>query len=334
MPVSHICCFRAKWVIGCFIVWCSLQVERHAFSADLPAKLVVASHDEEIVRSEVGRKSAGRVKGQSLLVMIDQTRNRQTSGSDLPSDSQLALVRSLSSDDQACGWTDVRNLIPVASIGTDNFAAQLQSASELGVPETIRLQSPDIVRAWKEIESAIVENEKLSQPLAEPYFARAEILTIVKDFDSALRDYLLAAQIASRSGQDLVAYKAYFERLREALDNYDRVPRLPATGLAIGHFAEGIQSYRRSELDVAIRHFSNAIAMENGSPVYWYFRALTFKRQGRDVRAQHDALIGAHLEWKDGKRDKIGWELTYVQGELRRWLERYRLGDPSRQTIR
>ena len=268
----------------------------------------------------------------ALLVLFDEKTVKTNSGP-----THLGLVRSLSHNEQSGEWRDLRfaqKLNAIKSDGALRTANQNQAGRQ--TPEVIRMQSPQVVRAWADVQQAIAENEKLSNPLPEPYFARAEILTLAGDFDSALRDYLHAADIAGKSRESLVAYSAYFERLLEALDSYDKNPRPPALGRSNAHFSVGMQNYYDGDLTSANWHFTNAIALENDVALYWYFRALTSKRLGDDLRAKHDVLIGTHVEsrYGDSERDRVAQGLTRVQGDLRLWLERYRLGDPTQQVLR
>lgn len=199
------------------------------------------------------------------------------------------------------------------------------------MPALIRLQSEPIRRAWLDVETAISENQKLkpAEQLPEPFFARAELLAYVNDFDSALRDYLTAVQLASQSQQDLVAYAAYFLRLKDVLEGYEHTPRPPAIGDPLIYYGEGLRSFWGGQNDAALVHFSNAIALGAHEPIYWYYRALTHRRNGQGERAEHDALIGAHIEWRDGRRNDLGSHLERVQGAERQWLEGFRIGDPK-----
>jgi len=188
-------------------------------------------------------------------------------------------------------------------------------------------------RAWVEAEDAVRLNEKLQDPLPEPYFVRADIWRLAGNYDAALRDYLKAIELAARAGGDLSAYSADLAKLHEALDNLDRVPKPAAAGEGRRHYAMGVHALWNGELEDAIWSFDNAIQIEPGHPLYWYFRAVAYRKTGNERRAQHDALIGASLEWRDGLPDKLGWAFVRLQGETRVWLERYRVGDPSQRIL-
>jgi tetratricopeptide (TPR) repeat protein len=306
-----------------------------AFSAQPAAQLVLMSKPTDLVPGTKDQKlyeSESFQAGYLPLVMLDQ----KTITNDHNGAERLAFVQSLGPAGAVNGWVNLRNVTTLDEAGNSSHSkVPLRSNTSNGnVPAAIRLQPPAIVRAWFEVQAAIAENERLSAPLAEPYFARAEILTLAKDFDSALIDYLRALNIASHSRENVVAYAAYFERLRQALENYDKEPRPPVYGSAASHYSAGVHSYRTGDFQSAKQHFTNAIALESATPLYWYYRALTYKCLGDERRAKHDALIGAHLESRHGERDKvIGASLTTVQGDLRLWLETFRTGDPARQLL-
>ena len=159
-----------------------------------------------------------------------------------------------------------------------------------------------------------------------------------------MRDYLKAIRLAREAGQDLASYSSYFEKLYEALDNWDRVPKPPTTGasdnyhyLAQDHFSHGFSDFWRDDLQSAIRRFDNAVQLDPKNPVYWYYRAVAFKRSGDDRRAQHDACFGAYVEKKcDGDYEQqrhVSHALERLQGNLRQWVEEFRLGDCSHRIV-
>jgi tetratricopeptide (TPR) repeat protein len=295
------------------------------------ARLVLSAASEapktgEIVDSASDPRSTLLVP----VVLIDE----RTEATESNGNRRFGRVRSLRSGSED-RWVSMRYLTSLDALPapTGGAAAGAPLVSD-DIPEVIRLQPPEVIRAWREVQTAIAENGRLAQPMAEPYFARAEILTVAQDFDSALRDYLRAVQIASQSGQDVAIYAAYFNRLCDALEAYDRAPRPPASGDALWHYGAGVHSFRAGQLSTARGHFTNAIALDNEQPLYWYFRALTNQRLGDSRRADHDALIGAHVEWKDGEPDALGSSLVHVQGDLRRWLQGHRRGNPMHQILR
>lgn len=201
------------------------------------------------------------------------------------------------------------------------------------MPALIGLQPQAVQDAWRAVEAAIAENQKLDQPLPEPYFARGQIWALAGGHEAALRDYLTAVELAVASERDLAAYATYFQTLHQALENVDRAPKPPALGLARHHYAAGVHAFWRDDLPAALRHFDNAVQLDPGEPLYWYYRAAAHQRLGSARRARHDALIGAHLEWRDGLPDDFGAALARLQGPLRQWLERHRLGDPAQHLL-
>lgn len=240
------------------------------------------------------------------------------------------------------GWVASDNLDrPSLRIG--ELASLLSDSSRLDLPEVIRLQKNEAVKqAWKEVQQALTENQTLKQQLPEPYFARAEIWSAVNNYDGAMRDYLTATRLAREAGHDLASYSSYFEKLYEVLDNWDRVPKPPTTGasdnhyfLAADHFSHGFSDFWRNDLQSAIRRFDNAVQLCPQNPVYWYYRAVTFKRSGDDRRAQHDACFGAYIEKKSERRygSEVAHAFQRLQGDQRRWLEEFRLGDISHRIV-
>jgi len=212
------------------------------------------------------------------------------------------------------------------------------------LPELIRLSgNAALVAAWREVELALQENEKLPRPLPEPLFARAEIWSAVNNYDAALQDYLTAMKLARQSGEDLASYSSYFLKLQELLDKLNRVPKPATLGagkdyffLAKDHFSAGFHAFWRGDLRAALDRFDSAIQLQPEESLYWYYRALTFKRLGDDRRAVHDVLLAAHLEQQRETRygRRLDTALARVQGGLRQWLQGYRLGDPTQHILR
>ena len=252
------------------------------------------------------------------------------------------FVRPVRPGDGVSGWVADKDL-DRPPLRTSEPNALLGNSDHLDLPEVIRLQkNPALKQAWEEIRAALKENESLKQQLPEPYFARAEIWSAVNNYDAALRDYLTATRLARESGQDLASYSSYFEKLYEALDNWDRVPKAPTTGvqnkyhfLAQDHFSQGFSDFWRNDLKSAVRRFDNAVQLYPQNPVYWYYRSVAFKRLGDERRAQHDACFGAYVEKKgEGRYERdVARSFQRLQGDTRQWLERIRLGDFSHSVV-
>lgn len=205
------------------------------------------------------------------------------------------------------------------------------AAGAAELPALISLQPPEVQRAWREVQSAIAANLRQSRPAPEPYFARAEIWSLVNNHDSAMRDYLEASRLSIERRESLESQAAYFNKLYEALDRLDSAPRPAVIGSAKGHFGEGVHALWRNDLRTALMHFDDAVQLEPSDALNWYFRGLTYRRLGQGRRAQHDVLMGARLE-STSDNLRISTALTRVQGPLRHWLEGYRKG-PPRQRI-
>jgi tetratricopeptide (TPR) repeat protein len=256
--------------------------------------------------------------------------------------SSYRLVRPVWPGTSFSGWIASDDL-DRPSLRVSELTSLPSDSNRLDLPEVIRLQKNEAVKqAWKEVQQAMAENQTLKQQLPEPYFARAEIWSAVNNYDGAMRDYLTATRLAREAGQDLATYSSYFEKLYEALDNWDRVPKPPTTGasdnycfLARDHFSHGFSDFWRNDLQSAVRRFDNAVQLCPQNPVYWYYRAVTFKRSGDDRRAQHDACFGAYVEKKgEGRYESdVAHAFQRLQGDLRQWLEEFRLGDCSHRIV-
>jgi len=206
------------------------------------------------------------------------------------------------------------------------------------IPPLIRRQPQVVHDAWRQIAAAVAENQRLTRPRPEPLFARAELWMMVGNYDAALRDLLVAMQIASDTGAAPRVYDAVFRRLREVLERYDTTPVPPEDGEPSRHYGHGMHSFWEGQYVEAEKAFADAISLAPGNPLYWYMRAVTHRRLGNEEAAMHDALLGASAERKaclrrDGASLDINRELRRLQGNDRIWLESQRRGDPSRRTM-
>ncbi len=201
------------------------------------------------------------------------------------------------------------------------------------LPELIRLQSSEIQQAWRDVERAINDNKTLAAPLPDPYFARAEIWMRVNNYAAAAQDYVSAIELTPASDAAAARYAAYVTRLNRALSGFQAVPQPPVKGDASEHYTRGLQDFWKERWKQALWHFDNAVQLRPDAPVYWYFRAVAHKQLGQDDKAQHDALVAAHIEWRDGQRDRLGWAFVRLQGPMRKWIEQFRLGDPSQRIL-
>lgn len=252
----------------------------------------------------------------------------------------------------SAGWLEINTVTPFSVVAVDLVARAASFRDSKGLkadslPELIRLQgNPEVKQAWQDIESAINENEKLEERerLPEPYFARAVTWASVHNYSASLQDYLTALKYARHSDTDIMSYSAYFERLYSVIDRFQKVPAPPLgkggnyMRIATEHYAKGYHAFWDGDYSLALQRFDNAIQLHPDKSLYWYYRALTFKRMGDDQRAQCDVLFGAYLEKHSERKFQYRCELarglSRVQGTLRTWLESYRLGDPSHRLLK
>lgn len=205
------------------------------------------------------------------------------------------------------------------------------------LPALIAIQDEAIRTAWKELERAVEANAQLvaSEQLPEPFLARAEIWGMVGNHQEALRDNLRAAEILHKRGVDLVDFAKYFVVLKDALDKYDREPVPRFLAEALDYWALGTTDFFRSRYAEALPRFVNAVQLDPGNPLYWYYRSLTYLGLSQEREAVHDAKVGAALERRLRESldietlRNLGSRLERIQGPRRTWLEGFRQGDPS-----
>ena len=230
------------------------------------------------------------------------------------------------------GWVDVRRCHTFASgvlpkpseaISADNYPPI--------VPVLIRREPERMQQAYKDVEATIALNKKLKKELPEPYFLRARLWTMVRNYDAALRDYVTASALVKDSKLDPVRYVTYFDGMTKLLDGLDRVPKAPDADNATYHYNQGRSAFWSKDYDKAMRYFDDAIALDPTEPLYWYYRGMIFRNQGNDRRAKHDIVIGANMERinrKQGKSpDYLLTALERVQGPMRLWMNKIRNGD-------
>jgi tetratricopeptide (TPR) repeat protein len=243
--------------------------------------------------------------------------------------------------DQKRGWVSANDVTPLSNYANElkayAIASRVNEENKLAaLPDLIRLQSnPAIRKAWERVADVMTENEMLSaeERLPEPYFARAEIWSAVKNYHASLQDYLTGIKQARRLGRDVGSYSPYFDKLAVIIKELSANP-VQATGSAAPwyekarkHFSLGFSDYFSGRYKKALEHFSNCVSLAPHDAHYWYFRALTYRALGEPARARHDALLGAHFE-KGSYSDQrlMNIRLSRVQGQSRSWLERYRDG--------
>lgn len=232
--------------------------------------------------------------------------------------------------------------VKVVSLQASRPAAALDrgagAAEDKEVPPLIRRQPQVVQDAWRQINAAIAENERLPRPRPEPLFARAELWMMAGNYDAALRDLLVAMRVASDTGVSPRVYDAVFSRLRDVLERYDVTPVPPEDGEPSRHYGHGMHLFWAGHYVDADKAFTNAISLAPNNPLYWYMRAVTRRRLGSEDAARHDALLGVAAERKaclrrDGASLDINRDLRRLQGSDRLWLENHRRGDPLRRTM-
>lgn len=100
------------------------------------------------------------------------------------------------------GWIVKQNLL--------HFESLMQRKAK-DIPALISIQKAKVQEAWRDVQKAIEDNEKLpeKEQVAEPYLARAEIYSLVGCRDEALRDYSKAVTLVMKPGQGPEVYGPY-----------------------------------------------------------------------------------------------------------------------------
>jgi tetratricopeptide (TPR) repeat protein len=214
----------------------------------------------------------------------------------------------------------------------------VQATRDCELPSLICRQPPIVQEAWRQISSAIEENEVLPTPRPEPLFARAELWMMVGGYDAALRDLLAALRTADNTETSPRVYTAIFERIRDALERYESTPVPPEDGEPARHYGRGVHLFWSGVYSDAEKAFTNALLLAPDNPLYWYMRALTHRKLGKDTAAEHDVLLGVAAETKARQRNPripsvTNYQLRRVQGPDRTWLENHRQGNPSRRSM-
>jgi tetratricopeptide (TPR) repeat protein len=331
---------RLSFVVFCFATLSDRVAIAQEGNIKLPI-LLVLQQDAELFSGQGKGSSTRQLRSGTILVGLSP---RKEGDSDLPG---WNVVTPDESEDT--GWVRAGVVSPIESRVKELKATAL-ALDEVGFgkkqsfPELILLQNnPATQRAWQEVSNAISENESLPEieRLPDPYFARAEIWASVKNYSDSLQDYLTAIKYARKANRDILTYSEYFDRLYSVAENLQNTP-VPAQGAepttqiaARGHYSQGYQKFFIGQLAESKDRFDSAIQLSPDQPLYWYFRALTFKLLGDESRAQHDALMGASLERQlvSFRRADLNKELTRVQGPMRTWLETYRLGSPTNRLL-
>jgi len=202
------------------------------------------------------------------------------------------------------------------------------------MPALIAIQDEPIRVAWREMERAVAANMKLrpAKRVPEPFLARATIWSLVGNHRDALQDTLLAAEVLQSRGTDLVDFAKYFVVLKDALDEYDRSPEPRFMLSALDYWASSTTDFNQGRFEATLPGLTDAVQLDPGNPLYWYFRALAYRGLGMRREAVHDAKVGAAMEQRAKQSGKseylrgLGTRLERIQGPRRNWLEHFRRG--------
>lgn len=176
------------------------------------------------------------------------------------------------------------------------------------------------------------EQAKVDKPNPEIYFIRGTVANVCCSYDDALLDYFEGFECLSRvKTKNPADYNIYFSEIRKALSNSAAISESVEKNrksAALVCFNYGYSAFWEGRYDESAILFTGAILDNDRDPIYWYYRALAWKRLGEVCKADMDAIKGAHVEREVfGKRmPVIGVLLQRVQGEERRWLEYKRIG--------
>ncbi|MBQ9455227.1 MAG: hypothetical protein IJU53_06115, partial [Thermoguttaceae bacterium] len=91
-------------------------------------------------------------------------------------------------------------------------------------------------------------------------------------------------------------------------------------------FGQGMHYFKAHDFPAAYEKFTQCIENESKNPSVYYFRGLTLINLGREDDAVLDFQDGANLEIRSTNdvQKQIGYDLQFVQGEIRLTLENYR----------
>lgn len=194
-----------------------------------------------------------------------------------------------------------------------------------GVPALIQLQSRAVQSAWAEIDNILRENRKLERQTAEPYLARAELWVVAGSHEDALRDYLTATDLLTKNQSNPAEQAGHLTRLRTALDQLLQQLRPHFPNAARDEFHSGTNAFQANRMADAAWSFEEACRLDSSVAMYHIYRALAYKRLGRDQDAEREVATAASLMRTPGSnvngelRD-LNSRLEFVQGPLRNWL--------------
>ena len=192
----------------------------------------------------------------------------------------------------------------------------------------------DIIAEYlKDIEE---KADNLDKPKPEGYFLRAELCRQCLRYDDALEDYFYGLDCLCRDNSlNIADFRIYFDGILESIRYSQKIQGTRLTNVTDDDnwaskisFAYGFSAFWDGKYNEAIVLFSDAIIQNNNVPIYWYYRALSWKRLGVISKANLDASKGALVEKTVfGKNTAVvGFLLQRIQGDERKWLENKRIG--------
>jgi len=200
------------------------------------------------------------------------------------------------------------------------------------MPVSIRRHSKAFQEAWRQIQAAIRQNERLKKPRPEPYLDRAELLATAQDHQSAMKDCLTAVHLVRSSSNNLVEQARYLGLLEHALQRIVESPEPLYIADADQQFSRGRSLFFRGLNKTALARFDGAVMLSPKEPLFLYFRGLTLKRLGRDAEATSDIRRAVSLDVQQlfGDSQNISRyrlrthrakTFERIQGPLRFWME-------------
>ena len=218
-------------------------------------------------------------------------------------------------------------------------AGQPEATAQSVMPSAVRRHSEAFRLAWRQLTATIQKNGKRDRPLPEPYLARARLLSIAGDQESALQDYLDAIRAARASGASVVEQARYLAVLHRAMEERAAAPEPLYTADAFQQYRAGRAFFAQRKYPQALVRFDSAAKGDPKIALYLYYRGLTYKLLGREQEATRDIRRAVSLDvnrmYGDGvliDRDDIrtfrARTFERIQGPVRTWLDAHFDGLP------
>lgn len=195
------------------------------------------------------------------------------------------------------------------------------------LPLLIRKHSEETRRAFREVSFAIEQNEKLANPIPDPYIARAEIWTIVGNYEGALDDYLMAVRLQSHCETNLAERARSLDTLSHALERLAEQPVTQFPLEAEEAFWLGVNEFRKQKMEAAKPFFRESVQLNPRDASHRAYLALTLRRLGEDSAAERQALnaraILRHPDTDPIEYRRFHRRLEGVIGAERQWLQQH-----------